>query len=83
MFLLVAGGGEENRRELLVAFLSGALRKVRVLVSRLRFTGKCSLQVLFGLRARKTGNRRARFLRTQISASVRVGRVKHLFSQVA
>ena len=49
VFLLVVSGFEEQRRDLLVAFLLGLGRKIGVLVACLGLTGKGSHQVFFGL----------------------------------
>ena len=47
MFLLVINSFEEQRRDLLVAFLLGLGCKIGVLVARLGLTGKGSQQVFF------------------------------------
>ena len=49
VFLLVVSGFEEQRRDLLVAFLLGLGCKIGVLVASLGLTGKGSHQVFFGL----------------------------------
>ena len=49
VFLLIISGFEEQRRDLLVAFLLGLGCKIGVLVARLGLTGKGSHQVFFGL----------------------------------
>ena len=49
VLLFVLGGLEEQRRDLLVAFLFRFGRKIGLLVARLGFTGKGSHQVFFSL----------------------------------
>ena len=49
VLLFVFGGFEEQRRDLLVAFLLGLRCKIGVLVACLGLTGKGSHQVFFGL----------------------------------
>ena len=49
MFLLVVSSFEEQRRDLLVAFLLGLGGKIGVLVACLGLTGKGGHQVFFGL----------------------------------
>ena len=49
VFLLIISGFEEQRRDLLVAFLLGLGCKIGVLVACLGLTGKGSHQVFFGL----------------------------------
>ena len=49
VLLLVVCGLQEQRSDLLVAFLLRLRREVGILVARLRFTGECLHQVLLGL----------------------------------
>ena len=49
VFLLIISGFEEQRRDLLVAFLLGLGCKIGVLVACLGLTGKGSHQIFFGL----------------------------------
>jgi len=51
VFLLIISGFEEQRRDLLVAFLLGLRCKIGVLVACLGLTGKGGHQIFFGLGA--------------------------------
>ena len=55
MFLFIAGRGQEDFRELFIAFVTGNGSEVRVLVAGLRFTGEGRPQVLFSLGAGELG----------------------------
>ena len=62
MFLLIAGRGQEDFRELFIAFVTGNGSEVRVLVAGLRFTGEGRPQVLFSLGAGELGRAAAALL---------------------
>ena len=49
VFFFIGSGFFKNRRNLLIAFFSGNAGKVRVLVARLRLSGKSRLQILLSL----------------------------------